>query len=187
MNAIVSPNTRIRHPEFFRIGDGSVVDDFCYFSTKVTIGECSHVASGCSVAGGMAHQFVLGDFSSLSSGVKVWCSSNDYVNDLVALVPHGWDIGDHQITGDVAFENYTGVGANTVVMPDNRIPEGTVIGALSFVPPSFAFEPWTVYAGIPIRPIAARNRANVSAQADRLRRLLQARRESGGQQVRDKS
>lgn len=170
---IVSPNTRIRHPEFFVVGEHSIVDDFCYFSTRVTIGICSHVASGCSVAGGVAHQFVLGDFSSLSSGVTVWCRSNDYVNDLVALVPDdAGDIGDRPLAGDVTFGDYTGVGANAVVMPDNRIPEGAVIGALSFVPTAFPFEPWTVYAGTPIRPIGPRNRANVMAQVTRLRTAL---------------
>lgn len=172
MKAIVSPHTRIRYPEYFVVGHASVIDDFCYFSTKVTIGVCSHVASGCSIAGGVAQRFVLGDFCSLSSGVKVWCASNDYVNDLVVLVPPGIDIGDHSINGDVTFANYTGAGANAVVMPKNRIPEGTVIGALSLVPPESELEPWTVYAGVPVRPLRPRNRANVMAQAERLRAAL---------------
>lgn len=68
---IISPHTRIRHPQHFEIGDYSIVDDFCYISTRVRIGVCSHVASGCSIAGGVAHQFSLGDFCSLSSGVKI--------------------------------------------------------------------------------------------------------------------
>jgi len=79
------------------------------------------------------------------------------------------------ITGDVVFENYTAVGANGVVMPSNRIPEGTVIGALSFVPPDFRFEPWAVYAGVPIRRVGSRNRDAVRAQADALRDRLAAR------------
>jgi acetyltransferase-like isoleucine patch superfamily enzyme len=61
------------------------------------------------------------------------------------------------------------------VMPDNHVPEGTVIGALSFVPAGFAFEPWAVYAGIPIRRISDRNRDAVVAQTDLLRRQLAAR------------
>ena len=173
MKPIVSPNTRIRLPEHFTIGNYSIVDDFCYISTRVTIGVCSHVASGCSIAGGAAYQFVLGDFCSLSSGVKIWCASNDYVNDLVCLTPPGTDgFGDTPIAGDVRLGNYTGVGANAVVMPDNDVPEGTVIGALSFVPARFQFEPWSVYAGTPIRKIGQRNRASVLAQAETLRRQL---------------
>ena len=165
MKPIVSPNSRIRHPELFQIGDHSIVDDFCYFSTRVTIGVCSHIASGCSVSGGSQRHFTLGDYCSLSSGVKIWCVSNDFANDIVVIAPDGvGDIGAHPIEGNVTFGHCTAVGSNSVVMPNNNIPEGTVIGALSFVPAAFAFEPWSVYAGIPIRRLGERNRDAVIAQ-----------------------
>ena len=180
MKAIVSPNTRIRHPQHFEIGDFSIVDDYCYISTRVRIGICSHVASGCSIAGGPKHQFTLGDFSSLSSGVKVWCVSDDYVNDIVCILPPDVDVKTKLIEGDVTFGHYTAVGANAVVMPRNDVPEGTVIGALSFVPAGFAFEPWAVYAGTPIRKIGERNRTAVTAQADVLRASIEAARRQAG-------
>ncbi len=173
MKPIISPHSRIRHPQHFEIGDYSIVDDFSYFSTRVRVGTCSHIASGCSVAGGGAFLFSLGDFSSLSSGVKIWCTSDDYANDVVAILPDGvGPIKRHLIQGDVTFGNYTAVGANTVVMPKNDIPEGTVIGALSYVPPAFAFEPWAVYAGVPIRRLRARNRSEVTEQVEKLRKFL---------------
>jgi acetyltransferase-like isoleucine patch superfamily enzyme len=176
LKPIVSPNTRIRHPEHFEIGDDSIVDDFCYLSTRVRIGRGSHIASGCSIAGGVDRLFVLGDFCSLSSGVKIWCTSDDFVNDLVTLVPDGVEaFKEHLISGDVIFGNCTAAGSNSVVMPGNEIPDGTVIGALSFVPAGFQFEPWSVYAGVPVRRIAARNRRAVEAQAERLQRGLDAR------------
>jgi acetyltransferase-like isoleucine patch superfamily enzyme len=172
---IVSPHTRIRHPEHFEIGPYSIVDDFCYVSARVRIGMCSHIASGCSIAGGPRYQFTLGDFSSLSSGVKIWCVSNDFTNDLVCIVPaDAGEIGAHPIEGNVTIGDYSGVGANSVVMPRNHVPEGTVIGALSFVPAGFAFEAWSVYAGVPIRRIGPRNRAAVVAQAELLRERLAA-------------
>jgi acetyltransferase-like isoleucine patch superfamily enzyme len=167
---IISSNTRIRHPEHFRVGDYSIVDDFCYFSTKVTIGVCSHIASGCSVAGGKRFTFAMGDFSSLSSGVKIWCMSNDFVNDMVTILLEGIMLeGETPVEGDVSLGHYTAVGSNSVIMPDNTLPEGSVIGALSFVPSRFKFEPWMVYAGIPIRPIKERNRENVLNQVRQLR------------------
>lgn len=173
MKAIISQQIRVRHREHFIVGDHSIIDDFCYFSTKVRVGICSHIASGCSVAGGAAYQFELGDFSSLSSGVKVWCSSDDFANDLVTILPPGAeDIKTHVISGDVRLGDYTAVGANSVVMPDNRIPEGTVVGALSFVPPRTALEPWAVYAGVPIRLIRQRDRDGVLAQVRKLEAAL---------------
>jgi acetyltransferase-like isoleucine patch superfamily enzyme len=173
---IISPNTRIRHPQHFEIGDFSIVDDYCYISARVRIGICSHVASGCSIAGGPTHQFTLGDFSSLSSGVKVWCVSDDYANDVVCILPPGAEVKTKLIEGDVTFGHYTAVGANAVVMPDTDVPEGTVIGALSFVPARFMFEPWAVYAGVPIRKVGQRNRAAVTEQVAALRARIDAAR-----------
>jgi len=173
---IISTQIRVRHPQHFVVGEDSIVDDYCYFSTKVLIGRCSHIANGCSVAGGGARQFELGDFSSLSSGVKVWCTSDDFVNDLVTIIPPGIDdVKTHLISGDVTIERYTAVGSNAVIMPKNRIPEGTVIGALSFVPAAFDFEPWAVYVGTPIRKVRARNKDSVLAQVDQLERALKER------------
>ncbi len=172
---IISPNIRVRRPEHFNIGEGSVVDDFCYFSTRVRVGRYSHIASGCSIAGGPERTFVLGDYSSLSSGVKVWCTSDDFVNDLVTLTPPEWgEVKEHLITGDVTFGELTAVGANSVVMPRNQIPEGTVIGALSLVPPDFPFTPWSVYAGTPVRFITPRNRESVLRQRDAIEQRLKS-------------
>lgn len=174
MNPIISSNIRVRQPEHFVVGEYSIVDDFCYFSTRVRIGRCSHIASGCSVAGGGEYQFELGVFSSLSSGVKIWCTSDDFVNDIVTITPQGiGQVKTHLITGDVLIGDYTAIGSNSVVLPDNQIPTGTVVGALSFVPARFRFEPWSVYAGTPIRFIRPRNRDNVLRQVEILNALLQ--------------
>jgi len=176
MMPIVSPNSRIRHQEHFFIGDDSIVDDYCYFFTKVRIGRCTHIASGCSVAGGADMQFEIGDFCSLSSGVKVWCTSDDFVNDLVTIIPPGIEqVKSNLIRGGVIMGNYTAVGANSVIMPDNHLPEGTAIGALSFVPVAFEFRPWGVYTGIPVRFLRSRNRESVMVQVHRLSKLLDQR------------
>jgi acetyltransferase-like isoleucine patch superfamily enzyme len=172
MKPIISPNVRIRYPDRFDVGNFSIVDDYCYFSTRVKIGFCSHIGNNCSIGGGPERLFSLGDFSSLSAGVKVWCTSNDFANDLVAILPSGVEVGDKPITGDVVFGNYTGAGANSVIMPDNIVPEGTTIGALSYVPTRFPFEPWTVYAGAPIRRVGPRNRDRVLAQVELIRQRL---------------
>jgi len=173
---IVSPNTRIRHPDAFEIGPNSIVDDYCYFSTQVRIGDWSHVASGCSVAGGADRLFTLGSFSSLSSGVKVWCTSDDFVNDMVTIVPSELgEIKENVVSGDVLIGDYTAVGANSVVMPRNELPEGCAVGALSLVQADAGLEPWTVYAGIPARPIASRNRESVLRQVEQFQARLAAR------------
>ncbi len=173
MRPIISASIRLRHPETFVVGDDSIIDDYCYFSTKVRIGRCSHIASSCTVAGGADRQFVLGDFSSLSAGVRIWCASDDFVRDLVTIIPTGIESPKgHVISGDVIFGDYTAAGANAVVMPANEVPEGTVIGALSFVPARSRLEPWSVYAGTPIRLVGRRDRDGVLGQAHHLRAAL---------------
>lgn len=168
-SAIVSKMIRVRHPETFVVGDHSIVDDFCYFSTQVRVGRYSHIANGCSVGGGRSHLFTLGDYSSLSAGVRIWCASDDFARSLIFVPPPGFeDVKESLIEGDVSLGNCTGVGANSVVMPGNAIPEGTTIGALSFVPPRFAFEPWAVYAGCPIRRVGTRDKDAVLRQVRRL-------------------
>ena len=125
MKAIVSPNARIRHPDHFVIGEDSIVDDYCYFSTRVRIGRCTHIASGCSVAGGADMRFEIGDFCSLSSGGKVWCTSDDFVNDLVTIIPPGIEqVKKNLLRGDVTFGDYTAAGANSVILPGIRSPKG---------------------------------------------------------------
>ena len=62
---IISKNIRVRCPDNFIVGEYSIIDDYCYFSTKVKIGRCSHIASGCSIAGGKTNKFVLGNYSKI--------------------------------------------------------------------------------------------------------------------------
>ncbi len=169
MKPILSPNIRIRHRGHFLVSPGVIVDDYCYFSTQVILGKGSHIATGCSVAGGKRFHFRLGKYCSLSAGVRIWCASNDFVNDVAVILPEGIKpFKTTTITGDVTIGDYCAVGANSVVMPDNLIPEGTVIGALSFVPAHFSFRPWSVYAGTPIKLIKPRNKKNVLSQVKAL-------------------
>lgn len=164
-NVIISKNIRLRYPDKFTIEEGSIIDDFCYFSVELSIGKHSHIAPGCSIIGGLANKCVLGDFSSFAAGTRIICRTEDYVNDLIGLIPAEFEsVHKNYISGDVIFENCTGVGSNSVVMPNNYIPEGVSLGALSFVPTAFPFEPWYVYAGSPIRKIKKRNKDSVMEQ-----------------------
>lgn len=170
---IISPNIRVRRPHDFEVGEGSIVDDFCYISARVKVGRFSHVASGCTIAGGGTHLFTLGDYCSLSAGVRIWCGSDDFTRDIVTIMPTEFPaVKQNFISGDVTLENLTAVGSNSVVMPGVFVPEGTVIGALSFVPPNLKLQPWMVYAGVPAMPIKPRDRDSVLRQRDALDRYL---------------
>ncbi len=157
-NFVLGEYVILKKPDLIEVGDNVRIADFCRISSACQIGSDCEIAPGTYIAGGDGkYKFTMGECSSLAAGVKVWLSSNDYVNELVThSVPEV-----KEIQGNVTLGKYTGVGTNSVIMPNNDIPEGVCIGALSFVPPNYKFEPWTVYAGRPIRPIKKRNKENV--------------------------
>jgi galactoside O-acetyltransferase len=64
------------------------------------------------------------------------------------------------------LELFAGVGTNVVVLPGVTLAEGSVIGACSLVTKST--EPWTVYAGIPAKPLKSRRRDKMIAMAREL-------------------
>lgn len=155
----------LKKPDELIVGDNVRIADFCRISSRCEIGSNCEIAVGVYIAGGGdEYRFKMGEYSSLASGVRVWLSSNEYVNELVTHnVPYV-----KEIEGNVILDRYTGVGCNSVIMPNNHIPEGTVIGALSFVPSNYPFEPWTVYAGCPIRKIKARNREHIMKTLEKI-------------------
>lgn len=165
--ARLSKNTRMRCWKHFYIGKNSVIDDFCYISTKLELGKYSHIGPGCTIAGGKDFILQIRDYCSLSSGVKIYLSSNDFREDLIILNP-GFDFGAKNISGNIDIKNYVGIGANTVIMPNCQISEGVVIGAQSFVPANFSIPEWTVWAGNPIKKIGVRNKPKVLEQVKRI-------------------
>lgn len=161
---IVSRNIRIRHPEYFELQEGAVVDDYSYFSTRVRVGRFAHIASCVTVGGGRGFLFSLGDFSTVSAGCRIWCASEDFRRDMAGVLPEGIDVGKNLVCGDVTIGDLSIVGSNSVIMPCNHIPEGVAIGAMSFVPADYPFDEWTVYAGVPIRARGGRDRDEVERQ-----------------------
>ena len=173
--AIVSPNIRIRYPEHFQVEKYSIIDDYCYFSTRIRIGRVCHINAHCHVLGGGDRTFLIKDYSALSPGVVVMCSSDDFVNDTINIMPREIGRIKTSVVGDVTMDECTGIGANSVIMPSNHIPVGVAIGALSFVPPNFSFKLWSVYAGIPIRYLCPRNRDSVLKEVEQAESYLRTK------------
>ncbi|MCL1786015.1 MAG: hypothetical protein FWG39_02600 [Alphaproteobacteria bacterium] len=157
-NFVLGEYTIIKYPELFVAGNGVRVSDFCRITAAVELGDHCEIACYTSVAGGGGtRKFIMKGYSSLAAGVRVWLSSNDYKNELVThSVP-----GVREIEGDVVMELYSGVGTNSVIMPGVTIPEGTVVGALSFVPSGAKLDPWSIYAGCPVKKIGVRVKEQV--------------------------
>jgi acetyltransferase-like isoleucine patch superfamily enzyme len=58
--------------------------------------------------------------------------------------------------GAVLMEEHANIGAGAIVLPGVTLAEGSVLGALSLI--SKSTEPWTIYGGIPAKPLKMRRR-----------------------------
>lgn len=172
MKPIISQNSRLRYPELFKMGDYSILDDFCYISTQVDVGIFYHIAANCVIAGGREHKFLAGNFGCLAAGVKVFCASDNFKEDISTILHEFTYVKTNIVTGGVVTGDYVTIGAGSIIMPNNFIPNGVCLGANSFVPSNFEFEPWSIYAGNKLRKISERNMNNVLRQAEEIRKRI---------------
>lgn len=168
-NVHIFPGAKVIGREYISIGNNVIIDDFVfiYATAPMFIGSYVHIASFSSITGGGA--VVLEDFSTLSSGVRVLCGSDDFLGGGLtnSTIPGAYRavrrshvrIGRHAI-----------IGANTVVLPGVTVGEGCAVGSGSVVTKSL--EPWGVYVGSPARRIKPRP-SDLIAESER---YLQAER-----------
>jgi galactoside O-acetyltransferase len=119
----------------------------------LAIGCYTHIAPSVYVAARAG--FEMKDFANISHGARIYTINDDYSgrNLMGPTVPE-------ELTnvsfGAVLLEAFANVGAGAIILPGVTMGEGSVLGALSLA--SKSLEPWTIYGGIPARPIKTRHR-----------------------------
>jgi putative colanic acid biosynthesis acetyltransferase WcaF len=88
----------------------------------------------------------LGDRCTVSQGAHLCCGSHDVDSDDFQLIAGPIDVEPHVW---ICAEAFVGMGV--------RIAEGAVVGARAVVTRDLT-APWTVYGGVPARPIRPRQR-----------------------------
>ena len=138
------------------IGENVRIDDFVVISSGqggIRIGSHVHIAVF-GILMGAAH-IELRDFANLSSRVTVYSSSDDF--------------SGHHMTSPVIPSRFTGVtnapvtigrhallGTGCTLLPGVTIGDGTAVGAMTLVKKSL--DPYSIYAGSPIRRLGDRSR-----------------------------
>jgi galactoside O-acetyltransferase len=145
---VIYPLAKILKPENISLGSHIIIDDFVFLGghEELCIGNYVHIASHASITGG--GRCFFGDFSGLSSGVRVLTGTDDFLGGglLGPTVPPEF----RRVTRSaVVLESHAVVGAGAVVLPGVRIGEGAAVGAGSVV--TRDLPPWGVYAGVPAR------------------------------------
>lgn len=173
-DVIISPNAEIRRPQLVSIGNHVAIDTAC-ITTAADIKDYVHIGPYVSIIGGAKGLFMMGNFTNLAAGCRVVCVSDRQRGEGItgpASIPEQYK--DAVDAAPVVVENFVAVGTNAVIMPGVTLAEGTVIGACTLVTRST--EPWTVYVGIPAKPIKARERATMLRYAAELGYLSAAAR-----------
>ena len=150
----IDPDVVIKQQHTATFGDHIAIDKGFYCTTKLKIGDYVHISPYCTVIGGKDGQFVMEDFTGMSAGCRIICSSDDYTTGhlMNPTVPEKY----RKIRIDkVIMKRFSCLGTNAVVLPGVTISEGSVIGANSLV--TKTTEPWTIYVGSPAKPIKLRN------------------------------
>lgn len=164
-NVKISDRAVIYNPELISICDNSRVDDFCLLSGNIYIGKFVHVTPMCLIAGGMPG-VILGDYSTLAYGVKIFSQSDDYSGEAMtnSLIPKKFKKEKFK---SVVVGKFAIIGAGSVVLPGADVNEGVSVGAMSLV--LHPTEAWKIYAGVPAEIIKSRskNLLNLSEEFER--------------------
>ena len=160
---IVHQSCVLTRPLLVEIGSHCAIDGFLWCSTGLRIKDYVHIGPHVSIIGGQDSYLEMGNFSSLATGCRVICGTDNYQGDgfQIPMVPKAYR-GSTTIA-PIIIENFVGVGANVVIMPGVKLAEGCVIATGTCVRGDT--EPWTIYAGDPLIPVKRRESSVILAMA----------------------
>ena len=149
----ISRKASIYAAEKISIGNHVRIDDFCILSGNIEIGNYVHIGAYVALYG--KEGIKINDFCGCSARCTIYSATDDFSGEYMVspMVPEEYT---NVTGGKVTLEKFVQLGANTVVMPNLTIGEGTSIGAMSFVNKSL--EEWGMYVGIPCKRIKDRKK-----------------------------
>lgn len=153
-NVLVSRKASLYAAELISLGDNVRIDDFCVISGYVSVGSHVHISAFTGLWGGVVG-IKMDDYSGISSHCSIYAISDDYSGHFLsnAMCPSS---ARNVKAAEVRIGKYVQLGAGSVVLPGINIPEGAVIGAMSFVTTNP--KEWSVNGGIPCKWIKERSR-----------------------------
>jgi len=152
----INETVSISRPELVTIGNHVAIDFGFVCTTNLQIGDYVHISPHVCVIGGKKAFLTIEDFCFVSTGAKLLCASEKFHGDglIGPIVPDEYK--DIILMNPIVLKRFSGVCANSVVMPGVVMAEGSILGANSFL--KHSTEPWTIYAGNPAKPIKTRKK-----------------------------
>jgi acetyltransferase-like isoleucine patch superfamily enzyme len=166
-DVFISTNVEIRRPHLVTVGSHVAIDSGVYLTTAAEIGDYVHLSPYLTIIGGAHSKLIVEDFVTIAAGSRLICGSDRFMGDGFTSVTVPDEFRDTVDFGIIHCGRFAGIGTNVVIMPNVTIGEGSVIGACSLVTKDT--EPWTIYVGVPARPIKMRPRQKMLEYAQKLK------------------
>ena len=166
-DVVISKLAEIRRSHLVSVGNHAAIDSFVSITTGAEIGDYVHISPHVSAIGGATGMLRMGHFTNLAAGCRIICGTDEFLGQGLigsAAIPAAHR--DKIRVAPVTLANFANVGSNAVIMPGVTLGEGSVVAACAFV--NRDTEPWTIYAGVPARPIKQRSRDLMLAHAKSL-------------------
>jgi len=162
----ISAAVEIRRPNLVSVGSHVAVDSGFYCTVVAELGDYIHVGPYVTAIGGEGSALSMSHFTTIGAGSRLVCGSDEFLgHGLVgSAVPDAYRDNVHLST--VALAMFASLGTNVVVHPGVTLAQGSVVGSCSLVVQDT--EPWTIYHGIPARPVCERPREKMIAAAKAL-------------------
>jgi acetyltransferase-like isoleucine patch superfamily enzyme len=155
-DVFISSNVEIKRPHLVTVGNHTAIDTGFYCTVKADIGDYIHIAPYVTAIGGEQGYLKMDHFSCIAAGGRIVTASDEYLGEGITgpTIPEKYK--DKIKVAPVVFEKFAAVATDVIILPGVTLGEGSVIGAFSLVRENT--EPWTIYAGIPAKPIKKRRK-----------------------------
>lgn len=142
----ISKKASIYTPEKISLGNHVRIDDFSILSGDIEIGNYVHISAYVALYGKFGIK--IGNFCGCSPRTTIFSATDDFSGKYMIspLVPDEYTNLDR---GRVILEDFSQLGANSIVMPNVIIHMGAVCGAFSFVKKDL--DEWSINTGIPTK------------------------------------
>lgn len=153
VNVLISRKCSIYGAGNIDIGNNVRIDDFCILSGKINIGNYVHISAYTVLYG--KYGIEINNYCGISANSILYSAVDDFSGEFMIspMVPEKFT---NVTGGKIILENYSQIGANSIVMPNVVVSEGAVCGAFSFV--NKKLDAWTINVGIPTKVLKKRSK-----------------------------
>jgi dTDP-4-amino-4,6-dideoxy-D-glucose acyltransferase len=166
-DVFISPLVSITRPKLIKLGNHVAIDPWLHCTAGLETGDYVHIQAHVGIIGGSGGLIKIGHFTNISLGGRIVTVSDKFYGEGLITAPGiPEEFLDARKSGPIIFEDFVNTGSGITVLPGITLREGSVIGACALVTKDT--EPWTIYAGIPAKPVGIRPKEKMLEYAKKM-------------------